>query len=239
MLRQTIRKIFRNQLGIEIRKFSPLQSEFARLQYFLKKNKIDLVLDVGASTGGYGCLLRELGFTGRIVSFEPLSDSYSKLKELSKSDSLWEIAPRTAIGNIDGEIKINIASNSSSSSVLNMLDSHLNAAPGSKYYDSEVVPISKLDTIAPDYMEWSNSIFLKIDVQGYEKQVIEGAYQILGQVKGIQVELSLIPLYQDQILWLEIIQILESFGYQLYNFRPVLTDKSGRLLQMDGIFVRN
>lgn len=239
MMQQKIRKILRNKLGVEIKKINLINSELARLQYFLHNHHIDLILDIGASTGGYGRLVRELGFTGRIVSFEPLTHSYSKLKKSTHSDSLWEVAPRTAVGNMDGEIKINIASNSSSSSVLSMLDSHLNAAPGSKYYESEIVQVSKLDTIAPDYIHSSQSILLKIDVQGYEKPVLEGAEKILEKIKAIQVEMSLIPLYQDQILWIDMIQYLESLGYQLYNFRPVLTDSSGRLLQIDGFFIKN
>ncbi|WP_254565184.1 FkbM family methyltransferase [Oscillatoria sp. HE19RPO] len=238
MIKKKIRNFLRNKIRVEIKKFNLVNSEFARLQYFFHQNNIDLVLDVGASTGGYGCLLRELGFTGRIVSFEPLSDSYSKLKKLSELDSLWEVAPRTAIGNMNGDIKINIASNSSSSSVLNMLDSHVNAAPGSKYYESEIVQVTKLDTIAPDYFQSSQSILLKIDVQGYEKPVLEGAEKILEKIKAIQVELSLLPLYQDQILWIEMIQYLENLGYQLYNFRPVLIDSSGKLLQVDGLFIK-
>lgn len=238
-MQQEIRKFLRNKLGIEVKKINLVNSELARLQYFLHNCNIDLILDVGASTGGYGCLVRELGFTGRIVSFEPLSHSYSKLKKLSQSDSLWEVAPRTAIGNMDGEIQINIASNSSSSSVLSMLDAHLNAAPESKYYESEIVQVSKLDTIAPGYIHNSQSILLKIDVQGYEKPVLEGAKKILEKIKAIQVEMSLTPLYQDQILWIDMIQYLESFGYQFYNFRPVLTDSSGRLLQIDGFFIKS
>ncbi|MDJ0524424.1 MAG: FkbM family methyltransferase [Microcystis sp. M53600_WE12] len=85
---------------------------------------VDLVFDVGANIGQYAKLLRELGYSGRLVSLEPLSSAYSRLKAISKKDQLWEIAPQTAIGNQEGEIIINIAGNSYSSSALPMLDAH-------------------------------------------------------------------------------------------------------------------
>ncbi len=81
--------------------------------------------------GQYAKLLREFGYSGRIVSFEPLSSAYSQLKAVSKKDPLWEIAPQAAIGNQEGEIIINIAGNSYSSSALPMLDAHLESAPES------------------------------------------------------------------------------------------------------------
>jgi FkbM family methyltransferase len=206
----------------------------------LAYHNIDLVFDVGANIGQYAKLLRELGYSGRIVSFEPLSSAYSQLKAVSKKEPLWEIAPQTAIGNQEGEITINIAGNSQSSSALPMLDAHLESAPESAYSGSETVKLSRLDTIAKDYIKSeTKSIFLKIDVQGLEKQVIEGATAILPLVKGIKLELSLVPLYEGQVLFKEMIDIIEKLGYELYGIEPGFTaEKTGRMLQMDGIFFK-
>jgi FkbM family methyltransferase len=181
-----------------------------------------------------------LGYPGRIVSFEPLSSAYSQLKTASKKDPLWEIAPQTAIGNQEGEIIINIAGNSYSSSALPMLDAHLESAPESAYSGSETVKLSRLDTLAKDYIKSeTKSIFLKIDVQGLEKQVLEGATAILPSIKGIKLELSLVPLYEGQVLFKEMIDIVEKLGYELYGIEPGFTaEKTGRMLQMDGIFFK-
>ena len=227
-----------NQLGWEIRRYHPAVSEIPRMYQSLVYHHIDLVLDVGANVGQYGMLLRRLGYSGRIVSFEPLSNAYSQLKAASQKDSLWEVAPRTAIGNENSQISINISANSQSSSVLNILDSHVNAAAKSAYIDSEQVELSRLDTIARDYLkENANSVFLKIDVQGFERQVLEGATEILPKIKGIQTEMSLIPLYQGQLLFPDTVALLDKLGYELYSVIPGLADpKTGRLLQMDGIF---
>jgi FkbM family methyltransferase len=239
MIKKTIKKLSRS-LGIDLKRYNIQTSEAAKMQRLLAYNNIDLVFDVGANIGQYAKLLRELGYSGRIVSFEPLSSAYSRLKAVSEKDPLWEIAPQAAIGNQEGEIIINIAGNSQSSSALPMLDAHLESAPESAYSGSETVKLSRLDTIAKDYIKSeTKSIFLKIDVQGLEKQVIEGATAILPLVKGIKLELSLVPLYEGQVLFKEMIDIIEKLGYELYGIEPGFTaEKTGRMLQMDGIFFK-
>ncbi len=234
-------KIIARRFGLEIKKFSPDRSDAARMQRIFYHHNIDLVLDVGANIGQYAKSLREIGYAGKIVSFEPLSSAYSQLIAASKKDPLWEVAPRTAIGNRDGKIKINIAKNSFSSSALPMLDSHLNAAPESAYINSEIVDIYKLDSIAPKYVDrYAKSIYLKLDVQGFELKVLEGAEHILPKILGIQLELSLIPLYDGGTLFSEMINKMEQAGYELYAVIPCFTDvKTGRLLQMDGIFFKH
>jgi FkbM family methyltransferase len=239
MLKKTIKKLSRS-LGIDLKRYNIQTSEAAKMQRLLAYHNIDLVFDVGANIGQYAKLLRELGYSGRIVSFEPLSSAYSQLKAVSEKDPLWEIAPQTAIGNQEGEIIINIAGNSQSSSALPMLDAHLESAPESAYSGSETVKLSRLDTLAKDYIKSeTKSIFLKIDVQGLEKQVLEGATAILPLVKGIKLELSLVPLYEGQVLFKEMIDIIEKLGYELYGIEPGFTaEKTGRMLQMDGIFFK-
>ena len=239
MLKKIVKKLSRS-LGVDLKRYNVQTSEAAKMQRLLAYHNIDLVFDVGANIGQYAKLLRELGYSGRIVSFEPLSSAYSQLKAVSKKEPLWEIAPQTAIGNQEGEITINIAGNSQSSSALPMLDAHLESAPESAYSGSETVKLSRLDTLAKDYIKSeTKSIFLKIDVQGLEKQVIEGATAILPLVKGIKLELSLVPLYEGQVLFQEMIDIVEKLGYELYGIEPGFTaEKTGRMLQMDGIFFK-
>lgn len=239
MPKKIIKKLARS-LGVDLKRYNVQTSEAAKMQRLLAYHNIDLVFDVGANIGQYAKLLRELGYSGRIVSFEPLSSAYSQLKAVSKKDPLWEIAPQTAIGNQEGEIVINIAGNSYSSSALPMLDAHLESAPESAYSGSETVKLSRLDTLAKDYIKSeTKSIFLKIDVQGLEKQVLEGATAILPLVKGIKLELSLVPLYEGQVLFKEMIDIIEKLGYELYGIEPGFTaEKTGRVLQMDGIFFK-
>lgn len=239
MIKSTVKSLI-NKLGFEVRRYTPQSSESNRLKHFFTYYKVDLVLDIGANIGQYATFIRGLGYSGKIVSFEPLSTAYSQLQVTSSKDPLWKIAPRAAIGDEETNITINIAANSQSSSVLDMLESHLNAAPESIYCDSETVKLSRLDSIAQQYIDQdTKSIFLKIDVQGFEKQVIQGARQILAKVSGIQIELSLVPLYKEQLIFPEMLKFMDEIGYELHAVVPGFTDlNTGRLLQMDGIFFR-
>lgn len=226
------------KIGFEVQRFLPECSDAARMQRILCHHEVDLILDVGANVGQYANYLREIGYAGKIISFEPLSSAHDHLMAVSKKDPLWEIAPRAAIGDRDGEITINISRNSVSSSVLQMLASHRSVAPESEYCASETVKIVKLDTIASAYMDKNvHSTYLKIDVQGLERQVLEGASQSLRFIKGIQIELSLVSLYEGETLFRDMLENLDKLGFELYAVVPGFTDmKSGRLLQLDGIF---
>ncbi|MFZ5524812.1 MAG: FkbM family methyltransferase [Pseudomonadota bacterium] len=211
-----------------------------RLVSSLKKFGIDLVLDVGANTGQFASEIRHCGYTGRIVSFEPLSQAHVKLEQSCAGDPLWEVYPRCALGDRAGEVEINIAGNSESSSILPMLESHRSAAPQSAYQGKEMVPIETLDTVAGQYLKDARSTFLKIDTQGFEWQVLDGGRDTLPHIKGILVELSLVPLYEGQHLWRDVIDRLEAAGFTLWSFKPVFFDQvSGRTLQLDGVFYRN
>jgi FkbM family methyltransferase len=239
MLKRVIRSFVRS-LGFELSRANLITSDVLQTKRLLDHHEIDLVFDVGANCGQYGSFLRECGYAGKIVSFEPLSSVYAQLLDLSKKDPLWNVAPRIAIGDRNDEITINIAGNNSqSSSALKMLDAHLKAAPESAYCGSERVKLRRLDDIAQKYIEKNNKVFLKIDVQGLEKQVIEGTKGILSTIKGIQVELSLVPLYQDQLLFQDTINLMGELDYDLHSVVPNFIDNAtGRVLQMDGIFFR-
>jgi FkbM family methyltransferase len=235
-MKNTIRKLL-HILGLDLRAYS--SSYHAKVKQLLDYHQIDLVLDVGANTGQYFKFLRTAGYYGRVVSFEPLSDAYFQLIKMSKKYPKWEIATRTAIGNLEGEISINIASNSQSSSLLQMLDRHKETFPESAYVGSETVKITKLDCIAPHYLAGNNRIFLKLDVQGYEQQVLEGATGVLPQVKGIQLEMSLVPLYEGELLFTEMLDYMKNLGYALHYLSPVIFDpNTGQALQLDGIFFK-
>ena len=152
---------------------------------------------------------------------------------------MCQIALQTAIGEENGEIEIQIAENSYSSSVLDMLDTHVRAAPDSKYIGKEKVALRKLDSIAPDYMDSNSIAFIKIDTQGYETQVMNGAKKLMSQIVGLQVEISLVPLYKGQCLFDEMLKKLKNDGFELWSISTVFSDpNTGQLLQVDATFFR-
>lgn len=238
-----MKRIIRNMMqyfGFEIRRYSVEKSDKARLAAMLHEHDIDVVLDVGANVGLYGELLRDCGYKGRIVAFEPLSDAHKKLLKRASSDVLWDVAPRGAIGDKDGELEINIASNSTSSSLLPMLGSHVDAAPHSKYLSVEKTPVRTLDSVVQKYLQQDSKLFLKIDTQGYESQVLNGAVDTINKATGVQLEISLVPLYDGQDLYFEMIDRMKSFGFVIWGISTVLINtRTGRLLQIDAIFFRD
>ena len=228
-------------LGFELRRFLPASSQAAQLRAMLLSHKVNLIFDVGANIGQYGMELRNhVGYRGRIVSFEPMRLAHKRLSKVAAKDRLWEVAKRTAIGEKQGAITINISSNSVSSSVLPMLVSHENAEPASRYKDTELVPLNTLDMIVPCYTKVDSIIFLKIDTQGYESQVLQGAMETLSRAIGVQLELSLIPLYAEQKLMLEMIEDMKAFGFSLWGIFPAFADSNtGRILQIDATFFKD
>ena len=228
-----------HRVGFELRRFSVEQSENARFISMLRTHNVNLIFDVGANAGQFGVLLREIGFDGKIVSFEPLSDARESLQNISRNDPLWQIALQTAIGEENGEIEIQIAGNSHSSSILDMLDTHVRAAPDSKYIGKEKVALRTLDSIAPDYMASNSISFIKIDTQGYETQVMNGAKKLMSQIVGLQVEISLVPLYKGQCLFDEMLKKLKNDGFELWSISTIFSDpNTAQLLQVDATFFR-
>src|SRR5271155_1246635 len=160
--------------GIEIQKTSVYSSQKLRHNKLFSLLGIDLLIDVGANVGQFATLCRTHGYRGSILSFEPSTAAHRELLRTAAVDPLWTVADRMALGAVSGEVDINIAANSLSSSILPMLDPHLSAAPQSQYIQRERVPVRRLDDVLPDDAE-SCKIFLKLDVQGYEPQVLSGA----------------------------------------------------------------
>jgi len=242
-MRNSIKKIVRKSihwLGLDIYRLSPGTNSSLQLLKGLDSFRVDTVFDIGANTGQFASELRSMGYQGRIVSFEPLPDAYEKLSATAASDALWDVHVQGAIGDTDGEIEINIAGNSVSSSVLPMLETHSEAAKGSAYVGKVNVPVFRLDTIAGEYLSGAENYFIKIDTQGFEWQVLGGSPETLAKAQGVLCELSLVPLYEGQRLWMEMIDRLKTEGFSLWSIQKGFVDpENGKTLQIDAIFYRD
>jgi len=238
-MHKKIIKSLTHKLGYDLRRYNPASSTESQLISMINHHKINLIFDIGANIGQFGEMLRIFNYSGRIVSFEPMPNEHEKLLEISKKDKLWAIAPRVALGDEEDDILINISANSQSSSILKILDTHTNAAPESAYVKTECVPQRRLDSLALNYLTPDSISFLKIDTQGFEDRVLSGATQTLKNVAGLQLELSLVPLYEGQLLFNDLIQKVLAEGFHLWSIAPVFIDtSSGRLLQVDATFFR-
>jgi FkbM family methyltransferase len=237
-MKKIIKKLIR-RTGFDLHRFNHASTPFGLFIAGINNFEIDLVVDVGANTGQFSEELRDGGFTGHILSIEPLSAAHQVLLQNSQRDDSWEVFPRCAVGDIDGEAMINVSQNSVSSSILPMLSIHSIVAPQSSYVTQEKILIFKLDSILPAKIKDFNSPLLKIDTQGFEWNVLDGARNVLPRIKAIQMELSLVHLYDGQYLWLECIERLKNLGFSLWSIQPAFTDhETGQTLQFDGFFIR-
>lgn len=185
---------------------------------FLNSRGIDLVFDVGANDGHFGLWLRESGYRGRIVSFEPIRALFDRLKARADEDGAWEAHP-VALGDKPGKALINV----SASSVFSSLRPHREAATT---FDPEAVPVrteevevATLDRFAPAYAR--RTCFLKIDTQGFEQQVLLGAKATLPTLQGVQLELPIIHFYSGVWGISEAVNFMAKEGFVVAQIRPV------------------
>jgi len=237
-LLHTLRKSAR-KLGVEVHRYDIRQSLDARVHALIAHHRVDYVIDVGANDGGHGQELREGGYRGPILSFEPLSAAHAQLTARAATDPLWHVAPRCALGSEQGNASIHVAGNSVSSSLLPMLDRHVQSAPHSATVGAEAVSVMALDSVSGYALESASRMLLKIDTQGYEMPVLGGAQATLQRCIGVRLEMSIVPLYEGQVLYRELIDCLDGLGFELWALLPGFVDpETGRLLQMDGMFFR-
>jgi FkbM family methyltransferase len=226
------------RFGWDVVPFNAAQHPLPRRVRLIEHHGIDTVLDIGANAGQFGCELRALGYGGRIVSFEPLTEAFKRLQEVTRRDKGWRVL-NIALGDAAGEQKIHLASNSESSSLLEMMPLHLDAAPYSRYTGQETVHVETLDAMFDELCGDARNIYMKIDTQGYEAQVLRGAARSLARIDTIQIEMSLAPLYVGQALFEELYANLTGSGYVLVGAENNFGDaRTGHLLQIDGIFHR-
>jgi FkbM family methyltransferase len=204
----------------------------------LRRYPIDVVLDVGANEGLFGEYLRGAGYRGRIVSFEPLSNALAKLESASTGDPKWECVP-TALGASRGQATLNVAGNWASSSLLAMEPRHRAAEPRSAYVSQEECSVFPLDDLLPELLRPHERIYLKLDVQGSEFDVLRGAEQTIGQTDVLDVELSLVPLYTGAPLFGDVVGHLDIRGFGLVAIEPAFLDSAtDMILQVNGLFAR-
>lgn len=208
------------------------------IQRLLNLYRTDLVLDVGANTGQFAKSILKCGYRGAIESFEPLAREYQSIQSVLHWYPNWH-AHNFALGDVDGEAQIHVAGNSLSSSLLAMAERHEAVAPASAYSDTQTVRVARLDSLFQPYASAFSNIVLKIDAQGFERQILDGAAAALPRITGIVLEVSFAELYVGELLFPEMYARLEQAGFRLCYLAPGLQDpRNGQLLQADAAFFR-
>ncbi len=224
-------KLFKNHISKDTQKLVRLLEEYS----------IDCILDVGANVGQYAIDVRKGGYKKHIVSIEPLAQNIEHLQSISGKDDAWHIAPQMALGSENTETEINVSEASDMSSVLDIEDITLQALPKGQYVKKEVVPLLRLDSVFDKLMpQGCTKHLLKVDTQGFEQEVLNGATGVLNKIQGIQLELSLFPLYRDEPTFEDITKWVKSQGFEPYLvINGYYSKKIERQLQLDIVFFKS
>lgn len=212
------------------------------LQKLFDDLNINCVIDVGANVGQFGSALRNSGYDGRIVSFEPVSRVFDELNMRALNDDDWHTY-NFALGSENECKEINVAS----ASVLSSFKS-LSEYAKSDFLDNkdnientEDVQIRRLDDIFKDLTsDLSNPrIFLKLDTQGYDLEVLKGAFESIRIISGLQTEMSVTPIYEEMPGYIESLTMLRELGFEITGFYPVARDPKNLILIEFDCVMRN
>jgi FkbM family methyltransferase len=205
---------------------------------FLRTRHIDLVVDVGANLGQFAQGVRERGYGARIHSFEPVGKVFQALEQRAASDPKWT-ATRTALGAAPGAVVINLYDNHTLNS-LHALDDgtarRLSVDP--TVIGTETVPMTTLDDALAN--DPARSILLKIDTQGHERAVLDGATATLARTSALLLELPVVPLYESIWSFNEALAHIDALGFTPAQFRTVntMTDDPACAIEFDCLFRR-
>jgi len=200
------------------------------------KHNINCVLDIGAHKGEFVKKIRDDGYSHEVISFEPQKDIHNLLKQDSKFDDKWKIYPRCIIGKNRGKSFINIFSETQCSSVLNPNKNFFDHDENFKEIKVEECEVEKLENIINELNLENKNIYLKIDTQGYESEVLEGCEKKIEILDFIQIEACVYNLYENEKTYDYYFEYLKNKNYKIWDIKPFAYNKDGRLLQFDAIF---
>lgn len=223
-----------------MRRSDPLRDPLHRLVRLAAAERVEVCYDVGANEGQFAMDFRAHGYAGEIVSFEPLACAHERLAARAASDPRWTVASRAAVGASIGSVEINVAANWVSSSLLPLAPDAAGAARGVDTVATEKAPLVTLDEWRHAHPRFAGrAALLKIDTQGYEAEVLEGARHLLADVRLIYLELSLKPLYVGAPRFAEMVGRLAAIGFECVGLDGGLVDRrTAEMREADGIFRR-
>ena len=236
--KRAARRLLRS-IGFDLIRFGPQGTTLPmRLATLLPRLGIDTVVDVGAHWGEFGLLLRDSGFHGRIISFEPASANVERLMRVTSGDPDWLVRPE-ALGRADQTLEMNVTRQTLFNSFRRPLETALEQFPGATVQGHEAVIIRRLDAVLDECLPGTSSrVYLKLDTQGWDLEVLAGATGCLGRIQGIQTEVSMRPIYEGAPGYAESITTLEGLGYTLTGLFPVAGDSFLRVVEMDCVMAR-
>ncbi len=235
-------KLLLRKLGYEIKRVSKAAPS---LMSFLRDRGVDLVLDIGANRGQFGKLLRAEGYSGAILSFEPVKEMFDELKNTAarngskngSTDGSWRVF-NCGLSDAAGEADINVSENSVFSSLHSLTSTAEGFDRTARVVEKQRIALRRLDEFSGEID--GRRAFLKIDTQGHERQVLDGAGVLLRQLWGVQLELPITPLYQSTWTIADALKYMEERGFAICQITAVNkhTLDPSAFVDLDAIFRR-
>jgi FkbM family methyltransferase len=222
--------------GLDVIRYPSARLRGGQTSLVIDTMGIDVVLDVGGNIGQYGEFLRSLGYRGRIVSFEPVTQNAEQLERIAEGDGAWTVV-RTALGAANSEAPINVTRATVMSSLRRPAEPTGLGEDIDVVY-SEIVPIRRLDSIFDEYVRADEQVFLKMSVQGWDLDVLAGAAGCLHRVNAVQSIVSIVPLYEGMADWLASLTTLRELGFVPTGFFPLLHQGTVHVAEFEAVLVR-
>lgn len=225
--------------GWEFRQLDPDLSLDTYLWFLLPHHGVNTVLDVGACHGEFGVKLRNNDYRGHIVSFEPVSSNFAALESRCARDRRWS-AHHCAIGDADGVAEINVSRATNLASFQTTTQAARDTFAGAEVVAREAVPIRRLDGLIDEAIAHiaDPHVYLKIDTQGWDVEVLRGAAGCLNRIIGLQTEVSLTPLYEAAPTFEKILRVCRDAGFELTAVFPVARVGGWWLAEVDCVMLR-
>lgn len=239
-MKMKLHRKFAGLFGYDVERFKQQINLERNLSVLFMNYDIDLVIDVGANEGQYARMLRGLGYKGEIISFEPIASIFTHLEKNAGKDDKWR-AIRCALSNQVETVKMKLLASSDFSSLHDVKER------GKKRFGEAVDVVNELEVttrrlddmlfdLVPDFE--SRNVFLKMDTQGHDRWVFEGAGDFADQFVGLQSELSVVGIYEEVPDYVEMLTYFRSFGYELAGLYVISrAKKTGHIVELDCVMV--
>jgi FkbM family methyltransferase len=228
-------------LGLHVGRFPPVDSLAYHLKTVLRLLDINCVVDVGAHVGEFAQSLRDLGYRGDIRSFEPVRSSFTELSSNLASDRAWR-GENVALGAEDGELDMNIYEGSVFNSFLRPVENGAaRFSAQTRIVRVEKVAVRRLEAVIDGILgeRPSARIFVKLDTQGYDLQVLRGAGRRLASIQALLSELAARSTYAGMPSLPESLVELDRMGFEVTGMFPVARELDHlRVIEFDCVMRR-
>ncbi len=196
------------------------------------------VIDAGANIGQFAASALYTFPSARVDSFEPLPDAISSLKQLAHRQPRLHVYP-VALGASSGTATLHVNAHSHSSSLRSLTSQHLRAFPHALEHGTVECRIGTLDDVYYDRDFSSDSVLLKLDVQGAESDVLKGGQRTLRQVSHIMCEAAVVELYEGELTLPHLVELMDTLGFEPTAVLDILHGEGSRApVQADLLFTR-